>query len=75
MKPEGHPKFFSDAKFTCVCGNIIVTGSTKKETSIDICNNCHPYYTGKQKMLDVEGRVERFQKRYAKVTVNKPTTT
>jgi large subunit ribosomal protein L31 len=67
MKAEIHPKYFSEAKVTCVCGNTFTTGSTAKELNIDICNECHPFYTGKQKLLDTEGRIERFKKRYAKV--------
>ncbi|MEQ1877978.1 MAG: 50S ribosomal protein L31 [Bdellovibrionia bacterium] len=66
MKAEIHPKYFKDAKVTCVCGNSFVTGSTAKEMNIDICNECHPFYTGKQKLIDTEGRIERFNKRYAK---------
>ena len=66
MKAEIHPKYFKDAKVTCVCGNTFVTGSTAKELNIDICSECHPFYTGKQKLIDTEGRIERFNKRYAK---------
>ena len=55
-----------DAKVTCVCGNSFLTGSTLSRIKVDICSNCHPFYTGKQKLVDVEGRVERFNKRYAK---------
>lgn len=66
MKDGIHPKYFNDAKVTCVCGNTFVTGSTAKELNIDICSECHPFYTGKQKLLDTEGRIERFNKRYAK---------
>lgn len=65
MKAEGHPEYFTDAVVTCVCGNKFTTGSTIKEINVEICSVCHPFYTGKQKLLDVEGRVERFQKRYA----------
>ncbi len=71
MKAEIHPKYFTDAQVTCVCGNKFHTGSTQKEISIEICNVCHPFYTGKQKLLDVEGRVERFQKRYANLNKSK----
>jgi len=49
---------------TCVCGNTFVTGSTKKELRVEICSKCHPYYTGKQKLVDAGGRVDRFKKRY-----------
>ena len=67
MKPEIHPKYVIDAKVTCVCGASFTTGSTAKELSIDICSECHPFYTGKQKLIDTEGRIERFNKRYAKI--------
>jgi len=56
--------------FTCSCGNVIEVGSTAGNQHIEICNKCHPFYTGKQKLMDSAGRVERFLKRYAKF--NKP---
>ena len=65
MKAEIHPQYFSDAKVTCVCGNTFETGSTLKAINVDICSECHPFYTGKQKMVDTEGRVEKFKKKYA----------
>lgn len=71
MKAEGHPKYYTDAVVTCVCGSKFTTGSTQKELSVDICSVCHPFYTGKQKLIDVEGRVERFQKRYANFKTTK----
>jgi large subunit ribosomal protein L31 len=64
MKAEGHPKYFTDCAVTCVCGNKFTTGSTVKEINVEICSVCHPFYTGKQKLMDVEGRVDRFNKRY-----------
>ena len=64
-------KWHKDAKVKCVCGNSFSTGSTLPEINIDICNACHPFYTGKQKLVDVEGRVERFNKRYAKFNAKK----
>lgn len=64
MKAEGHPKYFTDSVVVCVCGNTFTTGSTMKEIRIDICSACHPFYTGKQKLLDVEGRIDKFNKRY-----------
>ncbi len=67
MKPDIHPQYFSDARVTCVCGAVHITGSSKKELSVDICSECHPFYTGKQKLIDTEGRIERFKKRYANV--------
>jgi large subunit ribosomal protein L31 len=65
MKPEIHPVYYSEASVTCVCGNTFTTGSVMKEIRADICSNCHPFYTGKQKMIDTEGRVDRFRRKYA----------
>ena len=65
MKDKIHPKY-ADAKFTCACGNVVETASTLAGTSISICSKCHPFYTGKQRLVDTAGRVERFNKRYAK---------
>lgn len=67
MKKDIHPQYFNECVVTCVCGNTFKTGSTQKTISVEICGQCHPFYTGKQKLLDVEGRVERFKKRYANV--------
>ncbi len=67
MKNEIHPKFFNDTVVTCVCGNTFTTGSVKKEIKVDICSACHPFFTGKQKLLDTEGRIDRFRKKYANV--------
>jgi large subunit ribosomal protein L31 len=64
MKEGIHPEY-KDATITCVCGNVIETRSTKKDIKIEICSNCHPFMTGKQKIMDTAGRVERFNKRYA----------
>ena len=65
MKDGIHPDY-SKVSIKCVCGQEIETGSVKKDLSVDICSACHPFYTGTQKILDAEGRVERFNKRYAK---------
>jgi len=65
MKEKIHPKY-EKASFTCSCGNVIETRATTTSAHIDICNNCHPYYTGKQKLIDSAGRVDRFRKRYQK---------
>ena len=65
MKKEIHPEY-TDAKVMCACGNVILTRATKSEMHINTCSSCHPIYTGKAKLLDTEGRVERFRKRYAK---------
>ena len=63
MKEGIHPKY-QKVTVTCVCGNTFVTGSTKKELRVEICSKCHPFYTGKQKLVDAGGRVDRFKKRY-----------
>ncbi len=63
MKEGIHPKY-QKATVTCVCGNTFETGSTKKELRVEICSKCHPFFTGKQKLVDVGGRVYRFKKRY-----------
>lgn len=62
MKKDIHPKYFTDAKIICACGNIIETGSTVQEMKVEICSACHPFYTGKKKMMDTTGRVDRFKK-------------
>lgn len=66
MKKDIHPKYFTDAKVTCACGNTFTVGSTQKEIEVDICANCHPFYTGEQKLVDTAGRVEKFTTRRAK---------
>jgi len=63
MKDKTHPKY-EMTKITCACGNVIETRSTVKELQVEICSNCHPFFTGKQKLLDTAGRVERFKKKY-----------
>ncbi|MDY3940191.1 MAG: 50S ribosomal protein L31 [Spirochaetia bacterium] len=63
MKKGIHPTY-KTAKFTCACGNVIETKSTLGDTSIEICSQCHPFYTGKQKLVDTAGRIERFNKKY-----------
>ena len=63
MKEGIHPEFF-EATVTCGCGNKFTTGSTKKELRVDVCSKCHPFFTGKQKLVDTGGRVDRFKKRY-----------
>ena len=65
MRKDIHPEYY-DTKIVCACGNVIETRSTKKDIRIEICSNCHPFFTGKQKLVDSEGRVERFKRRYAK---------
>jgi large subunit ribosomal protein L31 len=68
MKAGIHPEY-KLANVRCSCGNTFTTRSTKDELHVELCSNCHPFYTGKQKLVDAGGRVERFQRRYA----NRPT--
>jgi large subunit ribosomal protein L31 len=65
MKEGIHPKYMK-ATVTCACGNTFVTRATRPEMRVEICSHCHPFYTGKQKLLDTEGRVERFRQKYAR---------
>lgn len=66
MKPDIHPKF-TTIKVTCSCGASFETGSTLcKDLFVEVCSSCHPFYTGKQKILDTAGRVDKFRKRYAR---------
>ena len=63
MKKEGHPKYM-ETTVTCGCGETFKTCSTQEEIHVEICSKCHPFYTGKQKLVDTAGRVEKFQKKY-----------
>ena len=63
MKNGIHPNY-EETQVKCACGSVITTGSTKKDLHVDICSNCHPYFTGKQKLVDTGGRVDRFNKRF-----------
>ncbi len=74
MKKEIHPKYYPDARIICACGNVIKTGSTIKEMKVEICSACHPFYTGKKKLLDSTGRVERFKKIASKTAEKKSVT-
>ncbi len=65
MKEGIHPKY-EETKIHCACGNVISTRSTKKDISVEICSNCHPFYTGTQKLVDTAGKIERFHRRYGK---------
>jgi len=71
MKKNIHPKYYADAKIICACGNVIEAGSTTQEMKVEICSACHPFYTGKKKMLDTTGRVDRFKKMAEKAAVKK----
>ncbi len=64
MKEKIHPEYFEDAMIICACGAEYKVGSTRKEARIAICAACHPFFTGKQKFVDTEGRVDRFRRRY-----------
>jgi large subunit ribosomal protein L31 len=66
MKQGIHPEY-TETTISCVCGNVIKTRSTKKDIKVEICSKCHPFMTGKQKIMDTAGRVERFKKKYADV--------
>ncbi len=66
MKKGIHPRYYPKAKVTCACGNSFNVGSTLKEIHVEICSACHPFYTGKQKLVDTARRVERFEERVAK---------
>ena len=63
MKNEIHPEYRATT-ITCLCGNVIETRSTQKDIHVEICSQCHPFFTGKQKLIDTAGRVERFQRKY-----------
>ncbi len=65
MREKIHPKYIA-SKVVCACGNTFTTMSTKPELHVEVCSNCHPFFTGKQHLIDTQGRVDRFQKRYAK---------
>ena len=63
MREGIHPEY-KETTIKCACGNVIETGSTKENVSIEICSACHPFYTGKQKLVDTGGRVDKFRKRF-----------
>jgi large subunit ribosomal protein L31 len=75
MKTAIHPTYFVTAKVTCACGNTFVTGSTKEALHTEVCSNCHPFFTGKQKLLDTAGSVDKFRKRTAAAAQIKATKT
>jgi len=63
MKQEIHPKYYPEAVVRCACGNTWTTGSTVEELRTDVCSACHPFFTGEQRIVDTEGRVDRFYRR------------
>ena len=66
MKSKIHPKYYPKTKVTCACGNTFRIGSTVPEINVEVCSACHPYYTGKQKLVDTQRRVDKFKARLAK---------
>lgn len=68
MKKNIHPTYYNKAKIRCSCGAVFEIGATKPEMEIEICGKCHPFYTGKEKIVDAAGRVEKFKQRMAKKT-------
>lgn len=71
MKATEQLTYFPEAKVTCVCGRVFTVGSTKETLAVEICSDCHPFYTGNEKLLDAAGRVEKFKARTAKATSKK----
>ena len=71
MREKIHPNYVQ-SKIVCACGNSFVTSSIKPELHVEVCAKCHPFFTGKQQLMDIQGRVERFNKRYAKKTETAP---
>ncbi len=71
MKADIHPKWYPEAKVTCACGNTFTVGATLPEITVEICSNCHPFYTGQLKFVDTAGRVEKFKARQAAKTTKK----
>ena len=69
MKKVIHPNYFEAAQIRCACGNAITVGSTLEEIHVELCSQCHPFYTGKQKLIDTEGRVEKFKKKVERKSV------
>ena len=68
MKTDIHPTYYPNALVTCSCGKSYTTGSTKPELRVEICKECHPFFTGEQRIVDTEGRVERFNRRFGRPT-------
>ncbi|MCH2506990.1 MAG: 50S ribosomal protein L31 [Dehalococcoidia bacterium] len=64
MKTEIHPTYYPEAQVSCTCGNSFTVGSTKPTLKVEICSKCHPYFTGEQRIIDTEGRVERMKRRF-----------
>lgn len=73
MKATGHPTYYSDAKVICACGNTFTTGSTKAVIHVELCSNCHPFYTGAQKFVDTASLIQKFQAKQQKAQQYKVT--
>jgi large subunit ribosomal protein L31 len=71
MKADTHPTYFPEAKVVCACGRSFSVGSTEQKLEVEICSNCHPFYTGNEKILDAAGRVEKFKARRSKAASTK----
>lgn len=66
MKAAIHPKYFDNCAVTCACGNKFTTGSTLEKIDVEVCNKCHPFFTGQHKFVDIKGRIDKFKERQAK---------
>jgi len=64
VKDKIHPKYYTDAKVICACGNTFITGSTQKILKVEVCSKCHPFFSGERRVVDTAGQVERFKRRY-----------
>jgi large subunit ribosomal protein L31 len=64
VKPDIHPTYYPDAEVTCSCGNSFLVGAVKPSLKVEICSKCHPFFTGEQRIVDTEGRVERMKRRF-----------
>jgi large subunit ribosomal protein L31 len=64
VKESIHPNYYENAKVTCACGNAFESGATKESLRVEVCSQCHPFYTGSQRIVDTAGRLERFKRRY-----------
>jgi large subunit ribosomal protein L31 len=71
MKTETHPTYFPEAQVVCACGRSFAVGSTREKLEVEICSECHPFYTGNEKILDTAGRVEKFKARRTAATAKK----
>lgn len=74
MRKNIHPKYYPNTRVSCACGASFEVGSTKETIETEVCHKCHPFYTGKEKIIDTAGRVEKFKQRLAKKTQFKPKT-